>query len=297
MLSPSWDSAPRYQKLEINLFAWLLPIGPRPFTAFPAAPISKAVPARAAPLTATATQSAPRPFRPASPPARASTARWSNSLALPSARRPAWRTMWVWPVSRSGRPTSTSSGACVVGGGKAAQRGSVLSPFSPLVQRTFWLFPFSFPDSDPRWGRGQETPGEDPTINADYAEDFVSNFQHDGASETYMKASSCCKHYAGCRLKSLLACLHTAFCTHWPRSLRRDTPPALLKICVSHLHQTPNSLLAPVDSLEKWGGVDRHHFNAVITEQDLSDTYFPAFISCANRGNASGLMCSCRWFT
>ena len=49
------------------------------------------------------------------------------------------------------------------------------------------------------------------------------------------------------------------------------------------------------DSLENWHGVDRHHFNAVISEQDLAETYFPAFISCANRGNASGLMCSCKW--
>ena len=32
---------------------------------------------------------------------------------------------------------------------------------------------------------------------------------------------------------------------------------------------------------------------AVVTEQDLQDTYYPAFVSCANRGNASGLMCSC----
>ena len=31
---------------------------------------------------------------------------------------------------------------------------------------------------------------------------------------------------------------------------------------------------------------------AVVSEQDLVDTYYPAFVSCANRGNASGLMCS-----
>ena len=53
-------------------------------------------------------------------------------------------------------------------------------------------------------------------------------------------------------------------------------------------------------NLEKWGPdgpggatVDRHHFNAVVTEQDLADTYYPPFTSCANRGNASGVMCSC----
>ena len=36
----------------------------------------------------------------------------------------------------------------------------------------------------------------------------------------------------------------------------------------------------------------RHNTNAVVSEQDLADTYLPAFISCANRGNASGMMCS-----
>jgi beta-glucosidase-like glycosyl hydrolase len=104
---------------------------------------------------------------------------------------------------------------------------------------------------DPRWGRGQETPGEDPTVNSDYAEQFVSGFQNGEDSDPRrIKASACCKHYAGY-------------------------------------------------SLENWGPdgpggatVDRHHFNAVITEQDLADTYYPPFTSCANRGNASGVMCS-----
>lgn len=30
---------------------------------------------------------------------------------------------------------------------------------------------------DPRWGRGEETPGEDPTINGNYAKQFVSGMQ------------------------------------------------------------------------------------------------------------------------
>ena len=39
--------------------------------------------------------------------------------------------------------------------------------------------------------------------------------------------------------------------------------------------------------------VDRHHFNAIVTEQDLEDTYLPPFQSGVAVGNASGLMCSC----
>ena len=45
-------------------------------------------------------------------------------------------------------------------------------------------------------------------------------------------------------------------------------------------------------SMEDSDGQTRHNTNAVVTQQDLKDTYFPAFMSCANRGNASGIMCS-----
>jgi len=47
---------------------------------------------------------------------------------------------------------------------------------------------------DPRWGRGQETPGEDPTLNGEYAKGFVSGMQ--GDDPNYIRASSCLKHYA-----------------------------------------------------------------------------------------------------
>eukprot|EP00750_Incisomonas_marina_P009641 INCI16063.1.p1 GENE.INCI16063.1~~INCI16063.1.p1 ORF type:complete len:718 (-),score=90.54 INCI16063.1:456-2609(-) len=98
---------------------------------------------------------------------------------------------------------------------------------------------------DPRWGRGQETPGEDPVLNADWAEDFVGGFQDPGFDGPgKMKASACCKHFAAYSLEQYNA------------------------------------------------SIDRHSFNAVVSEQDLVDTYYPAFVSCANRGNASGLMCS-----
>lgn len=48
---------------------------------------------------------------------------------------------------------------------------------------------------DPRWGRGQETPGEDPTINGEYAKEFVSGMQGNESSG-YLKVSACLKHYA-----------------------------------------------------------------------------------------------------
>jgi beta-glucosidase-like glycosyl hydrolase len=91
---------------------------------------------------------------------------------------------------------------------------------------------------------GFAAPGEDPTLNADYAAGFVGGFQTGEDDTSRIKASSCCKH------------LDAAY------------------------------------SMENSDNQTRHNTNAIVTEQDLADSYFPAFISCANRGNASGIMCS-----
>jgi len=100
---------------------------------------------------------------------------------------------------------------------------------------------------DPRWGRGQETVGEDPFVTSEYAAIFVANFQDTpddgGADPNHLKASACCKHYFDY-------------------------------------------------NLENWGGVDRYHFDAIQSQQDLEETFLPAFESCVRRGHASGIMCS-----
>ncbi|MGI6771970.1 MAG: glycoside hydrolase family 3 protein [Clostridiales bacterium] len=46
---------------------------------------------------------------------------------------------------------------------------------------------------DPRWGRGQETYGEDPYLTAEMGTAFVKGLQGDGE---FMKAAACAKHYA-----------------------------------------------------------------------------------------------------
>lgn len=116
---------------------------------------------------------------------------------------------------------------------------------------------------DPRWGRGQETPGEDPMVTSAYAIEYVRGFQgqiqrgikHRYRERRYLKdddddersgslmLSACCKHF-------------TAY------------------------------------DLEKWGGHTRYDFNAKVTRQDMEDTYQPPFKSCIVQGRASCLMCS-----
>ncbi|KAL5713634.1 xylan 1,4-beta-xylosidase [Ranunculus cassubicifolius] len=100
---------------------------------------------------------------------------------------------------------------------------------------------------DPRWGRGQETPGEDPFMVSKYAVNYVRGLQEidkDGISSSdKLKVSSCCKHY-------------TAY------------------------------------DVDNWKGVDRFHFDAKVTLQDMEDTYQPPFKSCVLEGHVSSVMCS-----
>ncbi|KAK9665621.1 hypothetical protein RND81_14G124300 [Saponaria officinalis] len=52
---------------------------------------------------------------------------------------------------------------------------------------------------DPRWGRGQETPGEDPLLTATYGVSYVRGLQgytFDGRKTSeHLQASACCKHF------------------------------------------------------------------------------------------------------
>ena len=49
---------------------------------------------------------------------------------------------------------------------------------------------------DPRWGRGQETPGEDPLLSSKYASGYVKGLQETESSDANrLKVAACCKHY------------------------------------------------------------------------------------------------------
>ena len=47
---------------------------------------------------------------------------------------------------------------------------------------------------DPRWGRGQETYGEDPCLSATLGSSFIKGLQGEGE---FLKAGACAKHFAG----------------------------------------------------------------------------------------------------
>jgi beta-glucosidase len=89
---------------------------------------------------------------------------------------------------------------------------------------------------DPRWGRGQETYGEDPYLTASMGVAFVRGLQGDHPG--FMKLVATPKHYA--------------------------------------VHSGPEP--------------DRHHFNALVGERDLRETYLFAFEACVKEGKADSVM-------
>ncbi|VFQ76348.1 unnamed protein product [Cuscuta campestris] len=61
-----------------------------------------------------------------------------------------------------------------------------------LAGLTFWS-PNVNIFRDPRWGRGQETPGEDPTLSGQYGVRYVKGLQESDGEK--LKVAACCKHY------------------------------------------------------------------------------------------------------
>jgi xylan 1,4-beta-xylosidase len=57
----------------------------------------------------------------------------------------------------------------------------------------FWT-PNINPYKDPRWGRGHETPGEDPLMSSRYVKAFISGMQGNAST---LRVLPTCKHYAG----------------------------------------------------------------------------------------------------
>jgi beta-glucosidase len=115
-----------------------------------------------------------------------------------------------------------------------AQRDGNRSRFHGL---TFWSPNINI-FRDPRWGRGQETYGEDPYLTSRMAVAFITGMQ--GADPNYLKTIATPKHFA--------------------------------------VHSGPEPL--------------RHAFDALVNEQDLEDTYLPAFRASIIEAKAVSIMCA-----
>ncbi|MCJ7623864.1 MAG: glycoside hydrolase family 3 C-terminal domain-containing protein [Anaerolineaceae bacterium] len=114
---------------------------------------------------------------------------------------------------------------------EAARRG-IREIYSGL---TFWSPNINI-FRDPRWGRGQETYGEDPYLTAKLGVAFIKGLQ--GDDPQYWKLVATPKHYA--------------------------------------VHSGPD--------------LGRHGFDAKANEQDMLETYLPAFEACIKEARAASIM-------
>jgi beta-glucosidase len=74
-----------------------------------------------------------------------------------------------------------------------AEEGRAVYNMNPYVGLTFWTPNINI-FRDPRWGRGQETYGEDPFLTASLGKAFVHGLQ--GDDPRYLKTAACAKHFA-----------------------------------------------------------------------------------------------------
>lgn len=130
---------------------------------------------------------------------------------------------------------------------------------------------------DPRWGRGQETPGEDPLVASRYAVAFVRGLQGDDfeggrlSNDGRLLLSACCKHLTAYDLD------------HW-KGIHRFTFNAQVINSLSLLFSLDSNLFSTCKYIFFWF--------MKVTKQDMADTFQPPFKSCIQEGKASGIMCA-----
>ncbi|THG15887.1 hypothetical protein TEA_022373 [Camellia sinensis var. sinensis] len=83
---------------------------------------------------------------------------------------------------------------------------------------------------DPRWGRGQETPGEDPVLAGKYAASYVRGLQ--GNSGNQLKVAACCKHYTAYDLDNWNSVDRYRFNARVSKQDLADTYDVPFKACV-----------------------------------------------------------------
>jgi len=88
---------------------------------------------------------------------------------------------------------------------------------SPFLSLAFWTPNINL-FRDPRWGRGQETYGEDPYLSGEMGVAFVQGLQ--GDDPHYLKTAACAKHFA---VHSGPEAIRTSFNAQVGMKLLRDT--------------------------------------------------------------------------
>ena len=106
---------------------------------------------------------------------------------------------------------------------------------------------------DPRWGRSQEVPSEDPYLNGEYAVSFIKAFQEGRPEESkkFLKAVATAKHFQDYSCETCYGC-----------------DPSY------------------------GGSCNRGAFNAVLSMQDQVEYFWPAWRAAVERAGVHSIMCS-----
>ncbi|KAJ4759550.1 beta-D-xylosidase 4 [Rhynchospora pubera] len=88
---------------------------------------------------------------------------------------------------------------------------------------------------DPRWGRGQETPGEDPLTVSTFAVEYVKGFQHEDDNGGLM-LSACCKHFTAYDLEKWNGSARYTFNAKVTEQDMEDTFQPPFKSCITEGH-------------------------------------------------------------
>ncbi|ERS96482.1 uncharacterized protein SPSK_01477 [Sporothrix schenckii 1099-18] len=130
----------------------------------------------------------------------------------------------------------------------------------------FWT-PNINPYKDPRWGRGSETPGEDPFRIKGYVRALLRGLEGPYVGGGNGSANA---HPSGPGNHG-----------HGGNSTRSN----IRKIIATCKHYAAYDL-------ERWNGTERYGFDAIVSLQDLSEYYLPAFQQCARDSRVGSIMCS-----
>ena len=127
--------------------------------------------------------------------------------------------------------------------------------------RRFWAAPNINIVRDVRWGRAQETYGEDPTLTGEMGKAYVSGMQHPNGTDGPLFVRNVAKHFAAYNLESNFA----TQCT------KEDTDEQCLKDA---------------------DGQYRLSYNAPVSDADMMQTFLPAFEAVVVDSQIRGIMCA-----
>lgn len=77
--------------------------------------------------------------------------------------------------------------------------------------------------------------------------------------------------------------LNGEYAVQYIKGMQEGDDPRYLKTsaCAKHAYAY---------SLENWDGMDRYHFDSIVTDEDAAEVYLPAFQSAVEKGHASSVM-------